>query len=163
MAGLRILDFRDDLADAFYRLNAAWVEEMFVLEQADIDILSHPRAKVIDPGGAILFAETDDLGIAGTCALMPGEDGWWELTKMCVSKAARGRKIGQFLLVETLKRAEALGIEKLYLLTNAKCEAAIHLYEKLGFRHDAEIMRLFGAHYARCDVAMSYRGSGARL
>lgn len=41
-----------------------------------------------------------------------------------------------------------------------KCAAAIHLYEKLGFVHDAEIMRLFGARYERCDVAMSYPPRG---
>jgi len=157
-AGLRTCDFRDDLAGAFYRLNAAWIEEMFALEQTDIDILSHPRARIVDPGGVILFAETDDLGIVGTCALMPAEDGWWELTKMCVAKAARGRGIGEFLLVQALARARALRIEKLYLLTNTLCEAAIHLYEKHGFRHDAQIMRRFASHYARSNVAMSYGG-----
>ncbi|WP_234411390.1 hypothetical protein [Rhodanobacter thiooxydans] len=34
--------------------------------------------------------------------------------------------------------------------------AAIHLYEKLGFQHDAEIMARHGARYQRCDVAMRY-------
>ena len=50
-----------------------------------------------------------------------------------------------------------MGIETLYLLTNAKCVPAINLYEKLGFRHDARIMKKYGAQYARCDVAMRYR------
>ena len=49
-----------------------------------------------------------------------------------------------------------MGAEQLYLLTNRKCEAAIHLYEKAGFRHDAAIMARYGARYARCDVAMDY-------
>jgi RimJ/RimL family protein N-acetyltransferase len=48
-------------------------------------------------------------------------------------------------------------MDKIYLLTNRKCAAAIHLYEKLGFVHDEAIMRSFGARYERCDVAMSYR------
>lgn len=155
-AGLRITDYRDDLADTFFKLNAAWIEEMFALEQTDIDILSHPRERIIDKGGVILFAETDDLGIVGTCALMPGEDGWWELTKMCVASHARGRGIGEFLMVQTLARARTLRIEKLFLLTNTECEAAVHLYEKYGFVHDGEVMALFGSHYARCTVAMSY-------
>jgi RimJ/RimL family protein N-acetyltransferase len=49
-----------------------------------------------------------------------------------------------------------MGIERLYLLTNTKCTAAIHLYEKLGFEHDAEVMERFGRRYERCNVAMSY-------
>ena len=57
-----------------------------------------------------------------------------------------------------LARASAMNIETLYLLTSSKCVAAIALYEKLGFVHDARIMKKYGARYARCDVAMRYRG-----
>jgi ribosomal protein S18 acetylase RimI-like enzyme len=76
---------------------------------------------------------------------------------MAVSRSARGRKVGEFLLAGTLERARALGVDKLYLLTNTRCAAAIHLYEKLGFEHDAQIMATFGSRYERCNVAMSWR------
>lgn len=150
-------DFSDDLAEAFYRINAEWIEEMFALEENDIALLSNPRELIVDKGGAVLFAETAELGVVGTCALMVSKDGWVELTKMGVLKSARGLKAGEFLLAKTLERAASLGMDKIYLLTNRKCAAAIHLYEKLGFVHDAEIMRTFGARYERCDVAMAYR------
>ena len=153
-------DFSDDLAEAFQRINAEWISEMFALEQNDIDLLSRPRELILDKGGVVLFAETPELGVVGTCALMVSKDGWVELTKMGVLKRARGLKVGEFLLAKTLERAASLGMDKVYLLTNRKCAAAIHLYEKLGFVHDAEIMRLFGARYERCDVAMSYRPKG---
>ena len=156
--GLSIRPFTDDLAEPFYRINAEWIQEMFVLEENDITLLSNPRELIIDKGGVVLFAETPDLGVVGTCALIKMKDGWFELTKMGVSKAARGRKTGEFLLAATLEHARTMGVaDKLYLLTNAKCAAAIHLYEKLGFQHDAEIMATFGARYERCDVAMSWR------
>ena len=50
----------------------------------------------------------------------------------------------------------AMHADPLYLLTNKRCAAAVHLYEKLGFRHDKEIMARYGAEYERCDVAMRY-------
>lgn len=150
-------DFSDDLAEAFHRINAEWIQSMFTLEQNDIDLLSRPRELILDKGGVVLFAETAKMGVVGTCALMASKDGWFELTKMGVLESARGLKVGEFLLTKVLERASSLGVDKLYLLTNTKCAPAIHLYEKLGFVHDAEIMRLFGARYARCDVAMSYR------
>lgn len=153
-------DFSDDLAEAFYRINADWISDMFSLEQNDIDLLSRPRELILDKGGVVLFAETPDLGVVGTAALMVSKDGWVELTKMGVTPEARGRKVGEYLLAKTLERAASLGMDKVYLLTNRKCAAAIHLYEKLGFVHDAEIMRLFGARYERCDVAMAYRPRG---
>lgn len=150
-------DFSDDLAEAFYRINAEWIQEMFALEDNDIALLSKPRELILDKGGVVLFAEAADLGVVGTCALMVSKDGWVELTKMGVLKSARGLKAGEFLLSKTLERASSLGMDRIYLLTNRKCAAAIHLYEKLGFVHDDEIMRKFGARYQRCDVAMSYR------
>jgi DNA-binding MarR family transcriptional regulator/GNAT superfamily N-acetyltransferase len=150
-------DFSDDLAEAFHRINAEWIEAMFVLEENDVALLTRPRELILDKGGVVLFAETAELGVVGACALMASKDGWFELTKMGVLESARGLKVGEFLLARTLERAASLGVDKLYLLTNKRCGPAIHLYEKLGFVHDAEIMRLFGARYERCDVAMSYR------
>lgn len=152
-----VRDFSDDLAEAFHRINAEWIEEMFTLEENDLALLSKPRELILDKGGVVLFAETPKLGVVGTCALMVSKDGWVELTKMGVLKRARGLKVGEFLLAKTLERASSLGFDKVYLLTNKKCAAAIHLYEKRGFVHDAKIMRSFGARYERCDVAMSYR------
>ncbi|KQZ29348.1 bifunctional helix-turn-helix transcriptional regulator/GNAT family N-acetyltransferase [Caulobacter sp. Root1472] len=155
--GLTVREFSDDLAGAFYAINAAWISQMFTLEENDVTLLENPRALIVDKGGAVLFAQTPDLGVVGTCAIMRMKDGWFELTKMGVLEAARGRKVGEFLLAAALERAEAMGVaDRLYLLTNRKCAAAIHLYEKLGFQHDAEIMALFGGRYERCDVAMRY-------
>lgn len=156
LKGLRIIPFSDDLAGAFRDINAAWITAMYRLEQADRDVLDHPRAKIIDPGGEILFVEAEGLGIVGACALKRIAPGWFELTKMGVLEAARGRKAGEFLLQAVIARAQALGAEGLFLLSNKKSAAAIHLYEKLGFVHDEGIMRDHGTVYERCDVAMLY-------
>lgn len=155
---VRIRDFSDDLAGDFYRINAEWIEAMFAMEPADREVLENPRAAILDGGGAILFAETPDLGVVGTCALRRSGPGSFELTKMGVLESARGRKVGELLLAAAIERAQAMGAETLYLLTNRKCAAAIHLYEKLGFVHDAEIMAAYAARYVRSDVAMRYRG-----
>lgn len=156
--GLTVLDYSDDLAQAFHDINAEWISSMFALEENDIRLLEDPRGLIVDKGGAVLFARTPDLGVVGTCAIMRMKDGWFELTKMGVLEAARGRKVGEFLLAAAIERAKAMGVtDRLYLLTNRKCGPAIHLYEKLGFAHDAEIMDLFGSRYERCDVAMRYR------
>jgi GNAT superfamily N-acetyltransferase len=85
--------------------------------------------------------------------------GAFELTKMGVRETARGLKVGEFLLEAIIARAQGMGATKLYLLTNHICEAAIHLYAKHGFVHDAGVMAEYGARYERCDVAMLYRGS----
>lgn len=161
--GLTIREFDDDLAGEFHDINAEWIDGMFRMEQTDLDVLLNPRARIIEPGGSILFVEAAGLGVIGTCALQKTGEHSFELTKMGVRESARGMKAGEFLLDAVLRRAETLNVEKLYLLTNARCASAIHLYEKLGFEHDPEIMAEYGARYARCDVAMRYRGTGSTL
>ena len=50
-----IVPFRPDLAPAFTRLNRAWIERLFALEDADWKVLRDPAAAIIDPGRADLF------------------------------------------------------------------------------------------------------------
>lgn len=156
-AALTILPYADALAPQFRAINAAWIGAMFVLENHDREVLDDPRGFIVDKGGVILFVATPDGQVIGTGALMPTAPGAYELTKMGVSENARGTGAGAFLLAALIGRAKTLpGLDTLYLLTSHKCEAAIHLYEKAGFRHDAEIMARFGGDYARCDVAMRH-------
>lgn len=161
-AGLTVLDYSDTLAPHFRDINAQWIANMYRLEQTDIDVLENPRERIIDRGGDILFVEAEGLGVVGACALQKTGEDQYELTKMGVLESARGRKAGEFLLKAVIARAERLGARRLYLLSNQKSEAAIHLYEKLGFHHDEGIMQEFGARYERCNVAMLYRPTATR-
>lgn len=152
-------EYGDDLARHFREINEQWITAMYSLEPAEIELLADPETHILAPGGAILFVEAEGLGIVGTCALRKTGEGEFELTKMGVIEAARGCKAGAFLLKAAIARAEEMGAHTLYLLSNRKSAAAIHLYEKHGFLHDADIMRRFGARYERCNVAMRYAGS----
>ena len=160
-APLTIRPYTDALAPHFQAINAAWIRAMFVLEPHDEEVLADPRGHIIDRGGVILFTEHPEHGVIGTGALMPTAPGCYELTKMGVRDTARGSGAGARLLTALIDRARDLpDCDTLYLLTSRKCEAAIHLYEKAGFVHDAEIMARFGGDYARCDVAMRLAGRG---
>ena len=156
-AGLEIIDYTDELAGVFYELNAEWISSMFTMEKADEEVLSNPRRLIIDRGGHILFVRSQGGEIIGTGALQPvNDEGDYELTKMAVRSSRRGEKAGEFLLATLIARAREIGMPRLHLLTSKKCEAAIYLYEKLGFRHDDEIMQKFATKYERADVAMKY-------
>lgn len=155
---LTLREWDPSLAHHFRDINVEWIEAMFELEEADRVVLDHPQAKIVDQGGTVLFVEASGSGVIGTCALKPDGEGGFELTKMGVREAARGLKAGEFLLEAAIERASVLGARELYLLTNSKCEAAIHLYEKLGFVHDAGVMERHGGDYCRCNVAMRFGG-----
>jgi N-acetylglutamate synthase-like GNAT family acetyltransferase len=153
---IEILLFTDQLAPYFESINAQWINAMFVLEDIDKQVLQLPRKHIIDKGGKIWFAKHSTLGIIGACALLNKGGGNFELTKMGVLDIARGFKVGEVMLRYVIQQAKTMDITCLFLLTNSKCEAAIHLYEKNGFEHDKQIMQTYGQSYARCNVAMRF-------
>lgn len=152
---VEIIEYDKKYATEFYDINAQWIGENFVLEDVDKYVLSNPEDAILKDGGVILLAKYNGA-IVGTGALMKMPDGAFEFTKMGVLQHLRGLKIGEKLLVAAIERAKEMKVPRLFLLTNKKQEAAIHLYEKLGFIHSQEIMDKYGHEYERCNVAMDY-------
>lgn len=126
--------FRPGDEAAFQRLNEAWITKYFALEEADRVVLSDPRKYILAGGGQICMAEEGGEAI-GCCALVAVEPGTLELAKMTVAEEARGRGVGRMLLRFAIDMARKMGAARLYLESNTKAEAAVHLYEELGFRH----------------------------
>ena len=155
---LEFLPFSDNLSPYFDSINREWIETMFVLEPVDEDVISRPKEFIINNGGHIWFAKHPTLGVVGACALAKKSEGVFELTKMGVASNARGLKVGEQLLQYVLTLAPSIAHNTLFLLTNKRCEAAIHLYLKNGFEHCKETMNKYGSAYERCNVAMRYTG-----
>lgn len=153
---LEFLPFSEALSPYFDSINREWIESMFVLEPVDEDVISHPKEFIINKGGHIWFAKHPTHGVVGTCALAKKSEGVFELTKMGVASSVRGLKVGEKLLQYVLTLAPSIAHDTLFLLTNKRCEAAIHLYKKNGFEHCKTIMNTYGNAYERCDVAMRY-------
>ncbi len=145
-----IVPFRPDLAPAFTRLNRAWIERLFALEDADWKVLRDPAAAIIDPGGQIFFALDGDTPI-GTAAAVRVSAERYELAKMAVEPAYQGRGIGQRLGEAVIQWTAVSGAQTLFLLTNSSLAGAIRLYERLGFTHQPLPP---GTEYSRADVYM---------
>lgn len=160
---VKVISFRPELAHHFKIINAEWIKDMYKLEGNDVKILADPQKYIIEPGGQIWFAKHSTLGIVGVCALKKVSEGYFELTKMGVLAKSRGLKIGETLLKQVLKDCKTMQIKELFLLSNKKSAAGIHLYEKNGFVHDKKIMQQYGSIYKRCDVAMRYTGNLSKL
>jgi N-acetylglutamate synthase-like GNAT family acetyltransferase len=159
---LTIHRFSDALAPHFDRINREWISDMYLVEPIDEAQLTRPREMIVDPGGAILFIEDPEHGIVGTCGLLKMGPRTFELIKMGVSSAMRGRGAGDALLAAAIARAFEMGCDRLFLLTNKKSERAIRMYLRHGFVHDADLLAEAGGEYARCNVAMRYDGPLAR-
>ena len=155
-AALRIVPFEPPLRDAFYRLNEAWLRKYFYVEEIDHRVLSEPEQSILEPGGTILFAMLGDEAV-GTCALLPEEDGAYELTKMAVDEQRQGLGIGRALMEAAIAEFRRRGGTRLFLETNARLVPAVRLYESMGFEHQPTTKP--GSHYARANVYMVWRES----
>jgi GNAT superfamily N-acetyltransferase len=133
-ASLEIIEYTPAYRSAFSDLNKEWISKYFVMEETDYKALDHPDTYIIDKGGYILVALYNHEPL-GVCALvkMNDPDYDYELSKMAVSPAAQGKKIGWKLAQAIIDKARTLGAKKLYLESNTILEPAINLYRKLGF------------------------------
>ncbi len=88
------------------------------------------------PGSAYFVVETEDgrvLGGGGIAKLEGGEPGVCELRKMYFLDEVRGAGMGGKLLRHCLSVAKELGYTTCYLETLSGMDAAMRLYEKVGF------------------------------
>lgn len=153
-AAVRIVPFEPALRDHFYRLNAEWLTRYFAIEEIDHRVLSQPEDHILRPGGRIVFALLDDE-VVGTCALLPEREGVYELTKMAVTERCQGLGIGRKLLQAAIDEYHALGGAMLFLESQERLQAALRLYESMGFERQPG--RKPDSHYQRSDVYMIYR------
>ena len=147
---MEIIKFTPEYAQDFKNLNIEWLEEYFYVEPHDEEVLGNPIKYIIEPGGNIFFVKEEEK-ILGTVAFMKIEEGVFELTKMSITPAARGKRIGQKLMQYALDFAKKEGWEKIIIYSNRKLENAIHIYKKYGFE---EIPIEGNNPYARGDIKM---------
>lgn len=151
---LRIVPFTAERRDHFYRLNAAWLQKYFYLEEIDHRVLSNPEQEILAHNGTIMFALLDDQ-VVGTCALVEAEKGVFELTKMAVDERYQGLGIGRKLIDAIVSAFQEKRGKTLFLETNNKLVPAVRLYESSGFEHQP--IRKPDSHYQRSNVYMIWR------
>ena len=134
MNSCQIIEFEDQYKDVFKALNAEWLEHYNLMESHDLEILSDPRKTILETGGAIYLAKSDEH-IVGSAALMKEHDDVYELVKMAVAKEYQKMGISRMLLTTCLDKARELKASKIVLFSNHQLKAALVLYEKYGFKY----------------------------
>jgi ribosomal protein S18 acetylase RimI-like enzyme len=102
----------------------------------------HPTAEqlaaVVEvPTNTLLIARDDEGAIVGTLTLMllltPGAT-FGFVEDVVVDVASRGRGIGEALVRECLRLGAEQGAERIELHSNSRRQAAIRLYQRVGFK-----------------------------
>ena len=131
---INIISYEEKYQPDFKRLNLEWLDKYHLTETHDLEILDNPQEKVIAGGGCIFLA-MDGERVVGTAGLAKEKESIFELVKMGVDPAWRGRGISKILLERCLEEAKKLKAKKIFLFSNSQLLTALKLYEKFGFRH----------------------------
>jgi DNA-binding MarR family transcriptional regulator len=89
---VEIVDYVPQYKKYFKSLNYQWLKEHFSIEPRDEELLSDPMSIILKPGGFVVFARLDGK-VVGTAAVLKHAGKVYELTKMAVDKAYRGRQV----------------------------------------------------------------------
>lgn len=133
LSDICIVPFREDLAEAFDRLNRAWLVAGGYLEPLDETYLQDPYGTIVAPGGEVFFA-LDGAAVVGTAAAIPHPGGIIELAKLAVAPEAQGRGLGRRLTRAVLSFAEQRLAKRVVLTSSTRLLPAIALYQNLGFQ-----------------------------
>lgn len=139
---------QDYLVD-FIRLNEEWISHYFEIEETDRRLSADPFQIVRD--GGYIFCLLSGHEVLGVCALFNNGEGVFELARMAVSPKHQGHGYSNLLIQHCLNTLQAIKAKKVYLVSNTKLTAAIHLYKNFGFQTVFE-----GPHpvYSRANIVM---------
>lgn len=85
------------------------------------------------PPSGRLYLALEDGEAAGCAAVLRGDDQYCELKRLYVRPACRGRHISRALTLRAIEDAKSIGYRFMRLDTFPWMEAALRLYESLGF------------------------------
>ena len=146
---VEIIDYRPEYIGDFRGLNLEWLNRYKLAESHDLAVLKDPKAMILDPGGFIWLAYCDNM-VVGSSALIKAEEGEFELAKMAVAPAYRGRGISKLLIERCIDHAKTIDAKKISLYSNHQLLTALKLYEKYGFNY----VELVDSPFETADIRM---------
>ncbi|RXR19384.1 GNAT family N-acetyltransferase [Flavobacterium amnicola] len=146
---VKIIGYDSQYKNDFIRLNTAWLEEYFFVEPHDIATFENIEKDIIEKEGEIFFCLVNNE-IAGTVAMIKGNDAVFELAKMAVDKKFQGMKLSNLLMEACIAFATHRKAKKIFLVSNTKLSPALNLYRKYHFIETP----LDSTDYDRADIQM---------
>lgn len=121
-----------ETARFLFREYQEWLKIDLCFQGFERELLSLPGA-YSPPNGRLFLAYSGDE-VAGCVGLRPFDEERGEVKRLWVRDAFKGQGLGRILLERVIEDARAIGYHHLLLDTLPKMEAALRLYESLGFR-----------------------------
>ena len=145
---MELIEYNPKYKEDFIQFNKDWIVDNFgFLEDEDVKTFDQIDEELAN-GAMIYFAIEDDVALA-CCMARPMENGNWEICKLASNKNRPHKGCGSAVFEAAVQWAIDHGAKRLFILSNSRLKAAIHIYEKFHFRE----IKLDDYEYARGDIA----------
>lgn len=145
---MELIEYDSKYKEDFIQFNKDWIVDNFsFLEDEDIKTFEEIDEELTD-GAMIYFAIEGDTALA-CCMAKPMENGNWEICKLASNKNRPHKGCGSAVFKAAVQWAIDHGAKRLFILSNSRLKAAIHIYEKFGFSE----IKLDDYEYVRGDIA----------
>lgn len=147
-----IIQYQEKYKKDFIQFNTDWIQDNFgSLEKEDLDTFNHIEESL--KNGAMIYFAVENGNVLATCMAKPMEDdGTWELCKLGSNKYLPHKGAGSAVFEASMNWAMQHDAKRLFILSNSKLKAALHIYEKYGFHE----IKLEDYEYVRGDIAFEY-------
>lgn len=137
-----VREAREDELDEIGELTAGVYGRQDLADDIYLAVLRDSRARWEAPATALLAALDDGTeGVIGTVTYAAPGSPWQDLAEpdeaefrmLAVHESARGRGVGETLVLACIDRAKRAGLARLVLSTGPGSQAAHRIYDRLGF------------------------------
>lgn len=146
---MNVIPYKEEYKKDFIQFNTDWILDNFgYLEKEDLDTFHHIEESL--KNGAMIYFAIENGNVLATCMAKPlRDDGTWELCKLGSNKHLPHKGAGSAVFEAAMHWAAMHGAKRLFILSNSKLKAALHIYGKYGFHE----IKLKDYEYARGDIA----------
>lgn len=143
-----LIEYDAKYKEDFIQFNKDWIIDNFgFLEDEDIKTFEKIEEE-LENGAMIYFVIEGDTALA-CCMAKPMKNGDWEICKLASNKNRPHKGCGSTAFEAAIQWAINHGAKRLFILSNSRLKAAIHIYEKFGFKE----IKLNNYEYERGDIA----------
>jgi [ribosomal protein S18]-alanine N-acetyltransferase len=112
------------------------VEQLSFVHAGERFTESRVRYLIVNPRAAVTVAVQDDrvLGWAAGLIWLRGREPWGRIYALAVHPQSRGQRLGPRLLKDMIESLRTRGAGRIFLEVRVDNDAAIRLYQSVGFR-----------------------------
>lgn len=145
---MELIEYDARYKDDFIQFNKDWIMDNFgFLEKEDVETFEKIDEELAS--GAMIYFAVEDGVVLAACMTKPMGNGTWEICKLCSNKKLPHKGCGTAVFCASMRWAVEHGAKRLFMLSNSSLKAAIHIYEKYGFKE----IKLDNYEYVRGDIA----------